>query len=46
MISRTHEVHNLIGGERVGAADGATFERRNPADAVPGCLGGAGVDRR
>ncbi len=33
MISRTHEVPNLIGGERVGAADGATFERRNPADA-------------
>ena len=33
MISRTHEVNNLIGGDRVGAADGATFERRNPADA-------------
>jgi alpha-ketoglutaric semialdehyde dehydrogenase len=28
----TSEVLNLIGGERVGASDGATFERRNPAD--------------
>ena len=26
------EVLNLIGGERLGASDGATFERRNPAD--------------
>jgi aldehyde dehydrogenase (NAD+) len=30
---RTVEVRNLIGGEQVAAADGATFERRNPADA-------------
>src|SRR5215207_828380 len=28
----TVEVLNLIGGERVGASDGAGFERRNPAD--------------
>jgi aldehyde dehydrogenase (NAD+) len=28
----TNHVLNLVGGERVGAADGATFERRNPAD--------------
>jgi acyl-CoA reductase-like NAD-dependent aldehyde dehydrogenase len=27
------EVRNLIGGERCAASDGATFERRNPADA-------------
>jgi aldehyde dehydrogenase (NAD+) len=27
------DVLNLIGGDRVGASDGATFERRNPADA-------------
>jgi acyl-CoA reductase-like NAD-dependent aldehyde dehydrogenase len=26
------KVFNLIGGERVGASDGAVFERRNPAD--------------
>jgi alpha-ketoglutaric semialdehyde dehydrogenase len=28
----TSEVLNLIGGERVRASDGSTFERRNPAD--------------
>jgi len=28
----TVEVLNLVGGERVGASDGAVFERRNPAD--------------
>jgi acyl-CoA reductase-like NAD-dependent aldehyde dehydrogenase len=28
----TREVLNLIAGERVGASDGATFARRNPAD--------------
>jgi acyl-CoA reductase-like NAD-dependent aldehyde dehydrogenase len=28
----THIVQNRIGGERRDAADGATFERRNPAD--------------
>jgi alpha-ketoglutaric semialdehyde dehydrogenase len=28
----THEVLNLIGGERVAASDGSAFERRNPAD--------------
>jgi aldehyde dehydrogenase (NAD+) len=29
----TVEISNLIAGERVGPSDGATFERRNPADA-------------
>jgi acyl-CoA reductase-like NAD-dependent aldehyde dehydrogenase len=28
----TTEVLNLIDGERIGASDGTTFERRNPAD--------------
>src|SRR5690349_21799580 len=31
-MSTVHEVRNRIGGSLVAASDGATFERRNPAD--------------
>jgi aldehyde dehydrogenase (NAD+) len=32
VVASTHEVHNRVGQSSTGAADGATFERRNPAD--------------